>query len=1354
MTLRKQFVGVNIKMILIICLLHIHTYMVGQCDYFVGQSIEFNADGGTTSSGYSTIYILSDDNNLIVDTSTAQAFTVDQDGDFKIYALNYSNDESLTLNTGDDITSVQLQCFSLSQPYNISLCPNNLECYGCEGQSVEFSTVGGAKGPPYTDRFVVTDLNDVILVISESPSFSGLDAGLYKVFAINYDINQGIQNLTVDNNINLINADCYDISNPVVFEICASNEIPELVDRSICSGEEIRLAVSSSGYMSYDWSTGSKSNFITVAPTATTSYGITVTNMNGCIITKSVIVTVLDSPILDLGSNIMSCTGESVMINSNITADQYQWSTGDVGPSITVSPSTTTMYTLTITDSNGCTADDMLRVIVDPTVAQEDEFITLCRGEQVELFAGVQADSYAWSTGANTPSIIVMPTDEISYSVVSQYASGCTIDKSIHVDIVDNPSINLNPEYIICSGGTLDLVLTAGLSSYVWSNGSTESSISITPTISSTLSVTVTNDEGCTAVQATSIQVLEDEELNLGDDFMLCQGFAKILSSNVVAQSYLWSTGETSSTIEVSPMIDQVYGLTVTFDGGCQSMDELMVMTTDNCTPCMMYDCDLDCNFEIGTVEFSSVDGNASLEYTNAYLLVDTAGVILQIFDATSVDINAEGVYFIFSMNYLTADGLMADIGDNVFQLSSDCMDISDPYVIRVCEAESIISVVWKDLDGDGIFDVNEPVIENVIVNLYSCDGTLVASTTTDAQGVFDFSNIGDGSYYLEFDISQLDGSCVFTLQNNGAESQDSDVNSDGITACFDVLDGMTTTMITAGVAQGASIGNFVWEDINGDGVQGVGEPGLPGVNVSLVNSTGVVIQMQTTNSLGFYTFSGIAPGDYYLQYDFDDEYALTFPNMGINNGKDSEVNESNGPNTTPLTTLEPGEVDLDWDAGLYRCVKIGELVWYDINENDIRESTENGINGLVVNLWRQNMDGSYSIQSTEYTGHKPGSPSDDGYYKFCAPPGTYYVEVVLPPYGLVPVVANVGFNDNTDSDINNSNGPGTSSAFTLQSNQSKCDLGAGYYPMAQIGDRVWYDRNQNGLQDDGEEGIKNVKVRAFNLFGDEIGDNTTDSDGHYNIDYLMKDDYYLQFEAPAGYSITQSDVGSDDQVDSDVDHSFGLGTTPVYSLKPGLEVDKVDVGLVLGVLPLDWQTFEVSADNGFNKLEWSTINEIDVDYFDIERKINDYSPFQSIAQVTSKGGQDYIETEYEFRDYDSFKPGRYYYRIKSVDMDGRIDYTDVKSVTIEAEVEHQVTVLPNPSDGVFRIECSQVSENFEEYIIYTSDGQEVLRSSECKLSITSKTLIDLDLTDYNVGVYWCKIIFKDKIYHKSLIKQ
>lgn len=1327
---------------------------MAQCYTMENEVIEFSSQNGNTSSDYTNTFVLTDVNDIILEFTNAFIFNGRTAGSYKIYAINHLVSDSPNTVIGNNINTIQQSCFTVSDPFNILICPfTTNECYSCNGQPLIFNSIGGSSGAPYLTSYLIVSMDNIILDFTSVPEFNGLPAGLYYVFSLTYDENIPITNLSIGNNMQDIQSDCMDVSLPFMFKVCASPALTELSNVTICSGESTRLALRSNGLASYEWSNGSTMSFIEVSPAFSTSYSVTVTSLEGCMASKSINVNVDNIPTFDLGPSVFTCSGEEVQLFAPILDAQYLWSTGSTSSSITVAPSSTSVYSLTITNENDCSASDNVTVVIQDSGEGGSFDYQLCQGEVFELFANISAESYLWNTGQSTPSIIISPNSSTQYSVLTENANGCSILNVFNIEVAQSPNIDLLPQYQLCQGESLSLAIDDSFSSYLWSTGENSPLIEVAPLNTSVISVTVTDDKGCQSVANSVIDVLPSLDLELGPDRIVCEGDLVNIQANVLAQSYLWSDGSTANNLSFIPQSSGLFSLTVTANNGCTSEDQIFVTLTTDCTLCTLYDCNITCSYDIGRVEFAAFNGNTSDDYATKFLLVNSNGTIIGLSETTIFNIPNEGIYFIYSINY-TDQGTQNIVahGMNIDDIDADCFDISEPYVIRVCLPVSITSVVWKDSNGNGLNDTNEMPVEGVVVSLFSCDGTLIDETLTDSNGIYEFFNVPNGQYYLSFNLSNLAESCVFTIPNVGDDSIDSDTNLSGITECFDIVDGIPVYNISAGVTLGANIGNEVWHDLNGNGIQDIGEPPIQGVTVNLFNGNSQFVASTTTNETGYYYFTDLNPGDYYLQFADINDYEFTFPNMGVNNANDSEVDHSNGYGTTAITTLSPGESDLDWDAGLFLCAEIGDLVWYDINENDLYDPTENGINGIVVNLWRKNNDTSFSLIETAYTSHKPDSPSQDGYYKFCAPPGTYYIEVVLPPYGLVPARPNRGSNEEYDSDITNQFGPGTSGAFTLISNMDKCDLGAGYYPMAQLGDRVWLDNNYNGIQDIGENGVQNVLVEVYNLEGDLIGSDITDHDGEYKIDYLQKEDYFISVDIPQGFSLTQAKVGEDDFVDSDIDHSFGFGTSQVYSLSPGQDITKVDIGLVSGVLPLEWQSFEVSAHTNYNLLSWETFNEVNVDHFVIERKLNDEVSFEEIAELTAMGDGENFEL-YKFKDFDQLLPGIYYYRIRSVDYDGSFSYSQIKLVLIEPSIKDDIQVFPNPSPGLFNIEVHGVDGHPVFITLYASDGRKIFEDTKKVNNDTNNVNFLVDITNETTGVYLCKISSKFGSVYKRLIK-
>jgi hypothetical protein len=191
----------------------------------------------------------------------------------------------------------------------------------------------------------------------------------------------------------------------------------------------------------------------------------------------------------------------------------------------------------------------------------------------------------------------------------------------------------------------------------------------------------------------------------------------------------------------------------------------------------------------------------------------------------------------------------------------------------------------------------------------------LVATTTTDDDGYYSFTSVAPGNYYIVVEAPDDFG---FTAKNVGTDNTiDSDVNSAGQTDVFSLSLGQARTDIDAGLVSlyDASVGDFVWNDANHNGIQDPGEAGLSDISVSLYTSSGSLVGTTTTGSNGYYVFTALDPGSYYLVFTAPTGMVFSPKNQGPDPRKDSDA-YANG--HTDSFTLAAGQHNPDIDAGLY----------------------------------------------------------------------------------------------------------------------------------------------------------------------------------------------------------------------------------------------------------------------------------------------------------------------------------------------------------------------------------------------------------------------------------------------------
>jgi len=208
-----------------------------------------------------------------------------------------------------------------------------------------------------------------------------------------------------------------------------------------------------------------------------------------------------------------------------------------------------------------------------------------------------------------------------------------------------------------------------------------------------------------------------------------------------------------------------------------------------------------------------------------------------------------------------------------------------------------------------------------VTVNLYDGTSTLIDTTTTDANGLYLFENLTPGDYYVDFIPP---AGYLISPQDQGADDAvDSDANTaTGQTETTTLSPGENDLNWDAGLYQLASLGDYVWNDLDGDGIQDGGETGIESVTVNLYDGTNTLIDTTTTDANGLYLFENLTPGDYYVEFVPPAGFAISPQDQGANDAVDSDANSATG--QTATTTLTAGENDLSWDAGLYQMGIIG----------------------------------------------------------------------------------------------------------------------------------------------------------------------------------------------------------------------------------------------------------------------------------------------------------------------------------------------------------------------------------------------------------------------------------------------
>ncbi|HOX04248.1 MAG TPA: SdrD B-like domain-containing protein, partial [Verrucomicrobiota bacterium] len=471
---------------------------------------------------------------------------------------------------------------------------------------------------------------------------------------------------------------------------------------------------------------------------------------------------------------------------------------------------------------------------------------------------------------------------------------------------------------------------------------------------------------------------------------------------------------------------------------------------------------------------------------------------------------------------------------DNTIHVTITNADSSDNDFLDAAPTYVIGDRVWLDEDADGIQDAGESGLANVTVGLYTSDGTvLLATTLTDAEGNYLFTGLAAGTYTVKVDTTSMAAGLVAN------PTFDKDLTLDHMTTAtvgtgegvFDADFGYNwapTADVTGNQNTGA-IGDRVWIDANGNGVQDPGEPGMGGVEVTLVNAgadgifgTGDDTTATTTTAAdGSYVFDGLSAGAYQVSVT---DGATGYLQTGDPDQPGLACTACDAATTAPIL-LAPGDVYVNADFGFQPTANSGTVsgtLWFDADADATGpagtppgtpvDTTEPVIAGVTVALVKDSngngmWDAGETIIATTVT-------DASGNYAFTGLPATgaedYLVWVndtanVLA--GLVPTYDNNGTgtpNLSTVSDLTTGGNALQDFGYTAAGQTATTGL---------IGDTIFLDRNNNGTPDAGE-GLEGVTVGHYQSDGTTLITTTvTDENGHYAFGGLGAGTYVVKVD-------------------------------------------------------------------------------------------------------------------------------------------------------------------------------------------------------------------------------------------------
>ncbi|MGP8217074.1 MAG: choice-of-anchor tandem repeat GloVer-containing protein [Bacteroidia bacterium] len=351
---------------------------------------------------------------------------------------------------------------------------------------------------------------------------------------------------------------------------------------SVCLGSSTTLI--GTGANTYVWTGGPNTEAYDVSPTVATTYTLTGTNSaTACSDTAMHVITISPLPAVSISGQPEICYGAGTTLVAS-GADTYVWYIGPSTADFNVTPTVTTTYTVTGTNSStGCsdtaTYEVMVRLL--PTIKITASASTICAGSVDTLKTGDTATDasplvYDWSTGGSNDTIIIAPSGSLTYSVTVTDSIGCKNSATQLINVNPLPPVNISGKDAVCTGSSTVLSAT-GANVYLWSTNATTSNISVSPLVATAFSVTGTNTlTACSDIASVTVNVNPLPTITISGSTDIDIGSRDTLTASG-GVSYVWTDGSTYDTANVRPLVNTTYTVTGTDGNGCKDTASFLV---------------------------------------------------------------------------------------------------------------------------------------------------------------------------------------------------------------------------------------------------------------------------------------------------------------------------------------------------------------------------------------------------------------------------------------------------------------------------------------------------------------------------------------------------------------------------------------------------------------------------------------------------------------------------------------------------------------------------------------------------------------------------------------------------------
>lgn len=348
----------------------------------------------------------------------------------------------------------------------------------------------------------------------------------------------------------------------------------------ICVGQTTTLTAS--GASTYLWNNSSTATSVAISPSVNTSYSVVGTSAVGCTASANAAVVSNTLPVITVAQS-----SSSICVNSPATftasgATTYTWYSSATGNTISITPTSSAVYSLTGTNPAGCVSSGTfaLGAYALPVISIVPSSATVCSLSQASFVAS-GASTYTWngSSSATVATYTSNPASSTVYTVVGTNVNGCVNNATVAVTTNTLPIIAIAPpSATICAFGSTSFT-ASGANTYTWSNNSTNTTISVSQSNNATYTVNGTNAEGCVSSGTVGLTALPLPTVVITPSVFTACAFSTVSLTISGASTYSWSTSSTNTMVTVTPSALTSYSAVGTDSNNCSNVANAVILT-------------------------------------------------------------------------------------------------------------------------------------------------------------------------------------------------------------------------------------------------------------------------------------------------------------------------------------------------------------------------------------------------------------------------------------------------------------------------------------------------------------------------------------------------------------------------------------------------------------------------------------------------------------------------------------------------------------------------------------------------------------------------------------------------------